>query len=304
MITIKRQPSGILRVTRHDAVDFLHRLSTKDLLKLALPKHVVSTLFTTAKGKLVDWARVYRMDDAVWLLPSEPSRAAVLKSWLDDYVVIEDVVIEPHSPEFDLVTVDGAAALDLVPSVPLGEFQEHNGQIWTSDLACFPNSRCGLVPRGEADSLVTRLLERGASLADDAAWELRRLQAGVPSPQHEFAEQVNPLELRLTAEAVSWNKGCYIGQEVISRMDSYDKIARVLMGVEVDEGVELSDTTKLQRADKPLGTVTSSLVVGNSTIALAIVKHAEASAGPVDVVVGSGIKVAGRLVDRPFWATN
>ena len=97
---------------------------------------------------------------------------------------------------------------------------------------------------------------------DELSREWLRLLAGEPSPQFEYQKETNALELNLLHAAIGWNKGCYIGQEVISRLDSYDKVARGLMGFEC-----LNETTvapvagdKLISPDgKTVGKVTSSI---------------------------------------------
>ena len=301
-------PVGLLEVRGKDRIDLLHRLSTGDLRPLQTPHGIVSTLFTTQQGKVLDWTFVMSRPDSLWVRTS-PGRAGPLCEWVDKYTVMEDVVTRDVSADWVLLTLQGpqtVAFAGLAEKPAAGHTADAAmaglSGIWNTALSAYGERLEALVPAGEpATAAVAYLLQAGAVAASVADLEMWRLRAGVPSPNYEFKEEVNPLELRLAKHAVAWSKGCYIGQEVISRLDSYDKVARLLMGIVCDTPLPRDTELKLTRDGKPLGRITSLLHDGAGSVGLAIVKREAAQPGLAQVITDAG-PIAAQLVDRPFWA--
>lgn len=303
--TLEVLPGAVVQVLGRDRVDLLHRLSTNDLRPLQAGSGVVSTLFTTNQGKLVDWTDVLVLGDRV-LLRTSPGRAASVAAWVEKYTIMEDVQSSDASNAYAFVALTGAEAVRLVglPGLPArGEVCMHEGAVWISGLPAYGERLEGLLPAASAPAKIAAWQAAGAVLLDEAGRELQRLRAGVPSHAHEFAAEVNPLELRLTQYAVGWNKGCYIGQEVISRLDSYDKVARLLMGWEADVAVAAQAAgLKLTQDGRPLGRVTSwAGVPAGGTVGLAIVKRDGAQPSAVVHLETGETPVPVRLVHRPFF---
>ena len=302
---VATQPAALLRVTGADRLDLLHRLSTQDLRPLRQAGQVRQTLFTTQQGKLVDWAQLYALDGELWLHASA-GRGAMLQAWIGKYTIMEDVVTQDLSTDFYELLLIGpdAARLAGLPELPAaGAFVARDGGVWSAGLAAFGPCIRALVPSSKAEQLQASYLARGAIWADAAMMAWLRLQAGVPSAAFEFREQVNPLELRLTHHAVGWNKGCYIGQEVISRLDSFDKVARVLMGFACDAPLPAlpeGETYRVLVDGKLLGKVTSWTNHGGAAIGLALVKREAASPMAVRLEGASAAENA-QLVVRPFF---
>ena len=296
--------AGILRLRGSDAVDLVHRLSTNDMRPLQQPGHICSTIFPTAQGKVVDWCWALSTEDGLLLKTSE-GRAPRLAEWISNYIIMEDVTVEDISKSYTHVILDGDDSMKLIglSRRPSGDsVAEQGGAMWWAGLSAYGGRLEGLVPSASLDGLKEAAKqEANCVLLDSIQIEARRLAAGVPSPQFEFKTEVNPLELRLTATAVSWNKGCYIGQEVISRLDSYDKVARLLIGFQAQKRISEASDLKLTRDGKPLGRVTSFLnLEGGGSVGLAIVKREAACAGNA-VLVSDGGPVDVTLVDCPFW---
>jgi tRNA-modifying protein YgfZ len=288
---------GALRVVGRDRVDLLHRISTNDLRPLAEPGRSLATVFTNEKGRIVDWVTIVSLPDQL-LLRTSPGRAAALATWIERYTIMEDVRCTDVSSELGLVVVQGAERLvDVNP--PAGGVATVGAQLWTRGLAAFGPRLEAVVPRAELPVMLGAL-EKLGPIRGARDLELARLLAGVPSPEHEFKDDVNPLELRINRDAISWTKGCYIGQEVIARLDSYDKLARQLVGVEATTAPP-GDELRLTRQGRPLGRVTSLLRAERGVVGLAVVKREAAGPGDAELVGEAG-SVAARLVDRPFWS--
>ena len=163
-------------------------------------------------------------------------------------------------------------------------------------------------------SKLTELLQRpcGAPLAAEA-WRVHRLLAGIPAYGDDFLSGVLPFEYRLDIDALAWNQGCYIGQEVLSRLDSYDKVARLLMGLEADAAVasvlaQAAGPIKISSEARPVGRLLSfAPAAEQGVVGLAVVGRAYAQDGQKVVLTGYDAaqvalpQVEARLRHRPFW---
>jgi tRNA-modifying protein YgfZ len=294
---------GVLQVEGKDAVDLLHRLSTNDLRPLKSPRFVRSTVLTTAKGRMVDWCWVVAREQDL-LLVTSPGRAGRVHEWLERYTILEDVRSTDVSAGWRTIVVQGLAAhgvtgLSELPTA--GSVRELGGGYWWRGLPSATPRLEGLVPAEVASAVLKRVVEGGAELLDAAAVELVRIVNGIPSPSFEFRDEVNPLELRLARTAVSFDKGCYIGQEVIARLDTYDKLTRVLMGFDCASSPPQGAALEIAEAGQAVGRVTSlaSWPTGGG-VGLAVVKREAASEGEAEIEwLGGRAPVV--LRDRPFW---
>jgi aminomethyltransferase len=128
----------------------------------------------------------------------------------------------------------------------------------------------------DREMLWQRLLDTGLTEADTAAFDYLRIEAGLPRFGHELTGDYIPLEANLWPD-VSFNKGCYIGQEIIARMESRGKLAKKLVQLQADGPLEVGST--LHAGGKNAGTVTSTAVGPNGTIGLGYVKTAVLDSG-------------------------
>jgi len=298
---IGRARVGVVRVEGDDRVDLLNRLSTNDVRGLAVPGRVVSTIFTTNKGRVVDWVRlIARASDL--LIITSPGRGARVRDWIETYTIVEDVTGHDESEQWQQVVVHGPGAVEVagLTNSPGNDVTVRSHGIWMRGLDAY-GPRLEALVHAPADALVAELVDRGGVPAGEDDLELLRLRAGVPASHREFETEVNPLELRLAAHAINFDKGCFVGQEVLARMDSYDKVARVLMGFECEQSLPEQIPLKLQGGGRQLGRVTSVCNVAGGALGLGVVKREAAVDGVVAAVVGDA-QVPVRLRDRPFWA--
>jgi folate-binding protein YgfZ len=145
----------------------------------------------------------------------------------------------------------------------------------------------------------------GGTVIDDATYNILRIEAGIPTAPNELNAKHNPLETTLV-QAVSFTKGCYIGQEVIARLDTYDKVQRHLMGVEIGETFN-NGSLPVPIANvegEQIGEITS-LAFSPSlkkSIGLAFIKTAFAIP-QMNAKIGEE-KIAAKLVKLPFEILN
>jgi len=295
-VVINRSAEGRVHLLGRDRLDLIHRMSTNAVKELPVG-HARQTVLTTA---------IARMVDAVWLLNRGETalmvtgvgRAAAVRRWLAGYIFFRDEVkLTDASAELGQVGVYGKQAATVADALFPGAaalaentfFEREDVLVWRGR----PLAGDGftfIAPAAQMESLQTQMAERGAILADDATYNLLRL-AGQPEAGHELTEDYIPLETDLWS-AVSFNKGCYIGQEIIARMESRGKLARRLAGVTLASPVEMG--AKIMAAGAEVGTVTSAGVLpGIGPVALSVLKTAACEPGvAVDVNGVSGVVCA------------
>ncbi|MBI5472033.1 MAG: hypothetical protein HY961_06775 [Ignavibacteriae bacterium] len=263
---LDRSSCGRIVVTGNDRLDLLHRLSTNDLLKHA-PGDVVSTVFTTEKGRIIDYVQVGIRESSLLLFCSA-GMEETLSAWIDKYTIMDDVRLEGISKTTVLFSVIGPESLERVSS--------------TLDLRLTPNSIvdahlkfgevtvlcrierdtviCDLVARTDDAKSLRDLLQRSETEIEEGsqdAFEFYRISRGVPNTGSELNESYNPFDIGLL-DAVGFSKGCYIGQEVIARLDTYQKAQKSLYGLISDaaQGSVPAGSTVLVN-DTEAGTITS-----------------------------------------------
>lgn len=221
---------GVVRIDGRDALDLLNRLTTAKLDDLA-PGQVRETLVTTEKGRVMDAVLVVPVDTGVLLLTSE-DMAGPLIAWLDKYTIMEDCRYTNASAahaQFSIYQLRGRG-IDGLPLPAAGSAAELRiGDVRLRVLRHDSVTGAGLrllCDAADAEKLDVFLSgECGLPRIGDDAFTLWRVNALVPAVGHELSEHANPLESGGTG-AVDFEKGCYIGQEVIARLDSYDKVQR------------------------------------------------------------------------------
>ncbi|HET7012151.1 MAG TPA: hypothetical protein VFI11_15350 [Anaerolineales bacterium] len=232
-------PSGILKVSGGTRLDLLQRLSTNDVAGIG-EREVRPTILTTAIGRLVDRLEVVSFADHL-ILRTSPGRGPVVQDWLQRHVFFQDDV--SVAPAFDPVRewliagplaadrVRGAAGIEGSPG-PGEALEVAGGLVWGAQ----PPEPPGIHLAFEASAAPASLRSSGESDHEEAsflAFDALRIESGLPLYGREFTEGDLPLEVGLTY-AVSFTKGCYLGQEIIARMESRARIPRRLMGAFLD----------------------------------------------------------------------
>ncbi|MSQ41177.1 MAG: aminomethyl transferase family protein [Dehalococcoidia bacterium] len=283
--------NGRLRLQGKDALDLLHRLSSNDLLPLQ-PGQMAYTVLTNNKGRVLDHLKVYRLEDHL-LVVTSPGNAPKVAEWIDLYTFLEESTVTDVTAEMAVFQVVGPKARALLEALT-GQALEDRRVV-----SAFLDGKAALIARddwlgvpgyevvaiaNDAPALWQWLLERGQPWGMQPlgreVFEALRIEAGVPLYGAELSEQVNPLEAGLRP-SISFTKGCYIGQEVVLRLDTYRKLQRHLVRLEM-EGEDVPPLgEKLLVDGKTVGTLTSAAQVpGESRIvALALLRTAHDKAG-------------------------
>jgi folate-binding protein YgfZ len=238
-----------LRITGADRVRFLNGQVTANVQRLA-PGNALPACLTTAKGKLCADVVLHAAPDAL-LLDADASLRETLPARLDRYIISDDVVIEDVTGSFRLLHLIGAIApaADLTDSAVCADrvhrFGPGGWDLW-------------LTP----DAFAARWPQLTASLAEltPEIQETLRIEAGVPRWGCELGEDTLPPEAGLDRTHIDFHKGCYIGQEVISRIKSVGHVNRELSGFIALGESPLQPGAQLFPPDsdeRPVGTLTS-----------------------------------------------
>ena len=259
---------GSLRVRGKDARDFLHRILANDVRGLA-PGSGNANLLLSPKGKVLHAFDLVVEEDLV-RLSTPPGDEAALARGIDQYLFSEDVVLEPAGDESAPLELVGPAAARVVAALfgeePPAEPHRPRRVAWSGGevsvqalpVAGRPGLRLDGGPR-LAPALWSALAEAGARPSGIVVRDSLRVEAGAALFGVDVDEHVYPQEARLEG-AFSLEKGCYIGQEVVAKIDTYGGLNKRLTGLAVSHDDPVPRGARLVLADEPereLGLVTS-----------------------------------------------
>ena len=229
---------GVLRAVGSDFPDLLHRLSTNDITSMQ-PGDVRETVIITDKARIIDVVLVLVREDDVLLLTS-PGKTDELLEWFAKYTIMEDVHYSDAGDafgQFEIHSDDLTSVLNAntIPVPPLWKSCREQiatvpAMIIRHDSICAPGIR--ILARKEDGGTISKtirssLLSDALNIDSEEGFDFWRIRHGYPKVGFELTERVHPLESG-AERVVNFSKGCYIGQEVIARLDSYNKIQRHL----------------------------------------------------------------------------
>lgn len=217
-----------LRVTGADCERFLNGQLTNDIRK-ATDRCALQACALNAKGKLSADLFLTR-DSAAFLLDAESELRDPLWQRLERYIIADDVQIEDMTDQMSMFHLLGEPVPPLIDDCRLrsaNRFGEPGHDIWVSS--------------GRHDELWSTLADRFRVCDADCA-EVFRIERGIPRWGRELTEEIIPIEANLESQTIDYEKGCYIGQEVISRMKMSGQTNKRLCGLvgdELDAGMKL-----------------------------------------------------------------
>jgi folate-binding protein YgfZ len=285
---------GVLWITGADALDLLNRLTTNKLE--SLPEGTSrATVLTNGDGRVLDLLHLGALDGGLWCLTS-PGRAEAVVEWLDTFTFGEDITVTPRTDEVSVLTLAGPRAAETLAAAGVhvdalapgalahAAIDGPDCVVWRYALG--PDTAFDvLVDAGAAGRVSAALQAAGAAAADEASWEAYRIACGIPAYGAEYGAFNNPLEARLEW-AISDDKGCYTGQEVIARLQTYRKVQRLLMAVHLSGPAPVGAV--LRAGDTEAGALTSVAAQPDGAwAALALVRTAHATPGISCTVEGA-----------------
>ena len=223
----------VLRLTGHDGLDFIQRISTNDVASLQLGQSR-QTILTSEKGRIIDLVAVHRVDDSRLLLVGQSTDFTRLISWIEKYIIMEDIRVEELTSSTSQVIAYGDNVTDQV------RFESFSSREIITLIEEYGSSRMVRVvtPQNLKGSAEQTLVASGAVQGTSGEFEEYRILKGIPGAGAELTAEYNPLEANL-GNLISWSKGCYIGQEVIARLDTYKKVQRRLVTMGMSDRPEI-----------------------------------------------------------------
>ena len=297
---------GRIQISDSDRLRFLHNQSTNNF-NILKPGQGCDTVFVTSTARTIDLATAYATEDAVILVVSANRRLQLLEL-LDRYIFPMDRVeltdLTDTTVAFSLL---GPESTQLLEKIGVTELE--NLPYATHKLINPPPCQGGvrvavgsglatpgytlIAAASDAARLWTELVKAGAVPMGDRTWEQLRIEQGRPATDFELTDDYNPLEARLL-NTITYDKGCYIGQETIARLNTYQGVKQQLWGVQLS-GI-VAPGTVITIGEEKIGKLTSFTKTESGFFGLAYIRT---KAGGEGLKVQLG-EIAGEVVNLPF----
>ncbi len=277
-LLLDRTTRGLLSIMGKDSKDFLHRILANDIKTLE-PSHGNRNMLLTGKGKVIHMFDLASLGEG-YLLSTPPGQAEPLREALDNYMFAEDITLSDESETHAPLELVGPGAIEVLEAT-FPDFDpeltvEHTCQFvpfhWDESeeaaltritpvpVAGRPGWRIETEPDRVAD-LWKSLLEFGATPGGLVAFDSLRAESVSGVFGQEITESIYPQEARLE-DAFSLSKGCYIGQEVVAKIDTYGGLNKRLFRLRVSHDDPVAPGTRLMRSidgaePRDLGVVTT-----------------------------------------------
>jgi tRNA-modifying protein YgfZ len=294
---LDRSARGMLTVSGTAAAEFLQGQLTNDVEALEIGAGCYAALLDR-KGHMQSDMRVLRVGAAEFWIDTEPEGAAAALRHLQTYKIGREVEVTDAAGQRAIFSLIGPRSAEIAATGALPPYACR--QISTAGVPCFAvGTREGidlLAAATDSEALGEALRDAGAVAVGAEAVEILRLEAGVPRFGAEMGRSTMPAEAGIIESAVSFTKGCYIGQETVARLHYKGRANRALRGLRLSRSAAAGAILRLDA--KQVGTLASAAVSpARGPIGLAIVRR-EAEPG-AELGVGED-GVTARVVDLPF----
>jgi folate-binding protein YgfZ len=276
----QHEDPGYLRISGPDRLAFLQRQTTNDIGLLS-PDHPLITVLTSPAGRILDVLWVIDEGDETYGVLTLPGMGDQTAEFLNSRIFFMDKVsIEKSSDDLIQIDLFEDGISDLLQELGRpGDSVEKN--LFATNLAEIPvriltHNEMGprfLVPGGYGEQVIAVFEKMNSQQLSAEDYEILRVERGIPAAGHELVEDYTPLEIGFRW-AISENKGCYTGQEVIARQVNFDKVTRQLVGLTIEGTPHTGDTLYTQENNQPAGKITSQTLSPRfGVIALAVIKR-------------------------------
>lgn len=303
VVSLDRSDRGLIVVSGADRATYLQGLLTNDIVSLKSGTGCYAA-YLTPQGRMITDLFVYELGDVMLLALPRPQKDVVLAK-LDQLVFSEDVQLGDVTETFLDTTVVGPSAPDTLAHIlglgadDLRTMLEHGNRRTAFEdrpVILTRTSDTGVmgfdvyVESAKADVFRAALASNGVHSLDPETAEVIRIEAGIPKFNQDMDEDTIPLEAGIESRAISFSKGCYVGQEVIIRVlhRGHGRVARKLAGLVVAGETTPSMGARVTSNDREIGTVTSAAVSPalNKPIALAYLHRDFLAAGTAVMIDG------------------
>lgn len=270
---------GKIKVTGEDRARLLHAMTTNHIEQLT-PGTGCYAFFLSAQGRILADANILCRPD-YFLLDTEPETREKLYQHLDKFIIADDVTLEDVTEATATIALEGAlqAAGAPVPDAPYANAEW--GRWLVARLSYTGGLGYALFAPIEDKAELVRQLEAGGTSAGSAEdFNIGRLENGKPRYGQDISERYLAQEVNQPS-ALHFNKGCYLGQEIVERVRSRGQVHRVLMPISLETEAVPAPGTKLQVDGKDVAELTSAGFSSmlNKVVGLAYVRMEHAKPG-------------------------
>lgn len=265
---------GKLRVTGDDRIKWLQSIISNDILPLQ-PGQGRYSSFLTHKGKMLGYFRLYIQPDAVWIEDVGEVGDATFQALRKFLLYGTKAKMDNCLESWGLLLVSGPKAAELIAAAfgtdvrSLGLLNQIPATIGGHPALIIRTEETGeqdfelLLPADGVtaawEQLMTAGTPFGIKAVGAAARDILRIEAGLPKAGPDLNEEIVPPEANLEGKAFSLSKGCYPGQEVVARMDTYGNVRRHLVGLVVQDQAVPPKGSKLFSGDREVGWISSAV---------------------------------------------
>ena len=280
----------ILSITGSDRISFLNAFCTNNV-KALQPGCGCEAFITSPQGKTLGHVFIFCEADRL-VLDAAPGQASELIAHFDKYVISEDVQFVDLTSDLCDLLVAGPAAAEVLANLARSEVPTNLLSHAAAVIAGMSASVCRVEYAGPASFFVQAqaaaraaieqaLAAAGAVRCDAAAVESARLEAGFPLLGREITSDNLPQEIGRDSRAISFTKGCYLGQETVARIDALGHVNRQLVGLRFAGETVPAAGTALLAGDKEVGQITSAAwsPALQAPLALGMVRRAHVKPG-------------------------
>ena len=285
---------GRVRVTGDDRARLLHALTTNHVQQMKAGDGLYA-FFLNAQGRILADAAIFCFDDHL-LLDTESSTLRALYAHIDHYIIADDVTLEDVTGQTFCLSLEGPQSAEVAAhagiSVPHHRFSHARWGDFTA-ASCASTGSHGLRVFGPAvrkDEAILLLENAGAVAATAGDAELVRLENFVPSYGCDITDSNLPQETQ-QIHALHFQKGCYLGQEIVERIRSRGHVNKLLMGFRLEAAAAPASGTKLMLEGQPAGEVTSAALVAGVVFGLAYVRVPGARSGAMAAIDGHPVEL-------------
>ena len=281
---------GRIRVTGEDRARLLHAMTTNHVQQMK-PGDGLYAFFLNAQGRILADVYVLCFEDH-FLLDTEPETRELVFRHLDEYIIADDVTLEDVTADTFVFGLEGPKAVDTAARCGLQSPHHRYSHVQAGEFVVATISATGMHgiriygPERAKDEAITMIEAAGAIWASPADAETVRIENFVPRYGPDINEHTLPQETQLT-HAVHFQKGCYLGQEIVERIRSRGHVNRLLMGFRIESSAAPPEPgTRLLVEGQPSGEVTSSAATSDAVFGIALVRAPGARSGAMAEING------------------
>lgn len=280
-VLVDRSSLGMLKFSGQSRLDLINRMSTNKVDGLRAGEGA-ATVLTTDVARIFDRLILYASSEAVYCLTGENNAENIARYLMRFVFFNDDFHIEDISRDTAVFAIYGPQARTRLTAVGFPDEElalHHWRECQIKGVTAYlhrtdPINEGGyfvMCQMADKDAIWQRLTQSGLVVADETAFDFLRIEAGLPRYGRELTLDYIPLEADLWAD-VSFQKGCYTGQEIIARMESRGKLAKQLTRLQPDSPVQPGDDIIIN--GQKAGTYTSVAAGPDGAVALGYVKTA------------------------------